>query len=149
MGRRGPAPKRQSQRRRRNKPAPGAQVTTAPAGPPARDEVREPGADWHPIAVRFWEAFTRSGQVAFWEETDWAVAYDLCEELSHYKNAPNGKRNAAMRQAIDAVGARLLMTEGDRRRLRLELARGDVVDPDEQASVTKIADYMAKLGAGV
>jgi len=41
----------------------------------------------------------------------------------------------------------LLVTEGDRRRSRVELERGAAVDEDEAASVTALADFQSKLAS--
>lgn len=42
----------------------------------------EPNESWHPIAMMTWESLENSGQSAFYEESDWATAYFLCEAMS-------------------------------------------------------------------
>src|SRR5687767_15068753 len=129
----GPPPKRQDQRRRVNKPAVPVEVaeTAAPVVPPADH-------DWHPVAVRWYEALGTSGGSAFYTDADWATAYAISEAMSRefmpqpivlgkgedktvewVKMPPKAAFLAAWLKAC----AILLATEGDRRRLHLELVR--------------------------
>lgn len=103
---------------------------------------------WHRIALMLWDALGDSGQADFYEASDWAVAYALCDDLSEYKRATwkdgNPKRSPEMLKALQAGMTSLLMTEGDRRRVHMEL----VAPPEEKpaAAVLAIADYQAALG---
>lgn len=141
----GPPPKRSNQRRRRNKPA-GGEIDKAPGA----DEVTVPDANpkWHPVARQWYESLAASGQSAFYEASDWTTAYTVAESLSRdlkpkvvavnpvtgdpiRAEAPlNGAALAAFLKACTV----LLVTEGDRRRSRLELERpkgdvnGDIAD---------------------
>lgn len=119
--------------------------------------VRIPRADpeWHPIAKMLWDSLKKSGQSDFYQQSDWAFAYSLCEDLSHYKSGSksidratrelyNKSRSGQMLQSIYSAMERLLVTEGDRRRVRIELQR-----PEEEttsAAVVAINDYKARLG---
>ena len=156
MGARGPVPKRSSERRRTNKPAEGAGITTAPA---ARS-VTVPRADsaWHKVARGWYLSLAKSGQSRFYEPSDWATAYLIAESLSRDLSTQVvgfTEKEGAITATIPLKGASLsaylkamsslLVTEGDRRRLRLELQRGVVVDEDEAASVTALADFQSKL----
>lgn len=161
MGERGPVPDRSDQRRRRNKPAtasgetstaPGAEVVVAP----------EASDEWHPVATRWFESLKVSGQRRFYEPSDWSMAYLIAESISRdlnpqfvgvtagdssepiYETIP--LKGASLSAYLKAMG-NLLATEGDRRRASIELQRGVVVDPDEEASVTALADYRAALKA--
>ena len=100
--------------------------------------------DWHPIAIRFYKALRTSGQADFYQNSDWALAYSLCEDLSHYKQST--KRSGQMLQTIYAAFERLLVAEGDRRRVRIELHAPEV--EAEPAAVLAIADYRRELGLG-
>jgi hypothetical protein len=115
--------------------------------------VKIPNADrdWHPIARRFWNSLKTSGQSDFYQDSDWAFAYSLCDDLSHYKKPlvdRNGveyvKRSPEMLKAIYTGMERLLVTEGDRRRVRIELT--DPNPEQDDATVLAIADYRADLG---
>jgi len=111
-----------------------------------RGELRPvvvPHADkeWHPIATKLYNSLKSSGQADFMQNSDWAFAYSLCEDLSVYKKS--GKRSGQMLQTIYSAMSNLLVTEGDRRRVRVELH-----EPEEEgtpASVTAINAYKADL----
>lgn len=113
--------------------------------------IPEPDPSWHPIALLVWDGLITSGQSQFYQNSDWAFAYSVCEDLSMYKRPHldrSGneyvKRSGQMLQTIYSALERLLITEGDRRRVRLELT---TPEPDEDAAtVTVMADYKAGLG---
>ncbi|MGW3113522.1 phage terminase small subunit [Streptomyces sp. NPDC001091] len=75
--------------------------------------------NWHPIAKRLWDSLKESGQAGFYQQSDWALAYSLSEDLSYYKKS--GRRSGQMLQTIYSAFERLLVVEGDRRRVRIEL----------------------------
>jgi hypothetical protein len=106
--------------------------------------VKIPNADrdWHPIARRLWDSLKTSGQSDFYQNSDWAFAYSLCEDLSYYKKS--GKRSGQMLQTIYSAFERLLVTEGDRRRVRVELNEPET--EQDSAAVLAIADYRQELG---
>ncbi|MBN6777424.1 hypothetical protein JRG19_02520 [Pseudoclavibacter alba] len=91
--------------------APGAHVVKPPAA----------SSEWHPIAKRLWKAAKESGQSRFYEPSDWAVLYSLMDDLTYYKQAR--VRSGQMLQTIMSSLSSLLLTEGDRRRLQIELAK--------------------------
>ncbi|WP_405057059.1 hypothetical protein OG474_30525 [Kribbella sp. NBC_01505] len=106
--------------------------------------VTVPHADksWDPIAKRIWDGLKSSGQAEYFQNSDWAFAFSLMDDLSYYKRS--GKRSGQMLQTIYTALERLLVTEADRRRLRIELHEPE---PETQpASVTAIASYKAELG---
>lgn len=110
-----------------------------------KDENDEPTgeqeevAQWHPVALDAYWSLARSGQVIFMEPSDWATAYALCEMLSReLKPKPMLVTDADGATSIDWVyqpvngsvmnaflkgWASLMATEGDRRKLRIELER--------------------------
>jgi hypothetical protein len=70
------------------------------------------------------------------------LAHSLCEDLSFYKKA--GKRSGQMLQTVCSAFERLLVAEGDRRRVRIELHEPE---PEEQsAAALTTADYKKDLG---
>lgn len=129
----GPVPKRSEQRRRRNQPE--TPVVKAPSGA----EVEIPAADekWHPVARRLYESFAKSGQSAFYEQSDWETAYLLAESLSRELKpqviGTHPETGRPVRATIPIKGASLsaylkvmtdlLTTEGARRRAGVELQR--------------------------
>jgi hypothetical protein len=71
----------------------------APAVIGERKPVRIPAADpnWHPIAKRMYNSYRSSGQSDLWQNSDWAFAYSLCDDLSRYKNQEDGASSASLR----------------------------------------------------
>lgn len=141
-----------------------------------------PRADrsWHPIAKRLYNSLKTSGQADFYQNSDWALAYSLCDDLSRYKRAEDraeqmnerrdlwysltpearvelgmdpkyapphgGKGGSAMKlTATLSALAGLMVTEGDRRKIRVELEAPEEDGPS--AEVTAIADYRSRLAA--
>jgi hypothetical protein len=151
---RGPVPKRSDQRRRTNKPE--IPVEHAPSGAghapsgraPGGPAYRKPAADkeWHPLAQRWWNALAKSGQSRWYEPSDWEHAYVWAHLLS--KQLESSKPSAMMLAAWDSASARLLVTEGDRRRARIELERGQGADPDKEAGVASMEKWRTRLAGG-
>lgn len=137
----GPIPNRSDQRRRVNKP------TVPISKSPGAHTVSIPPADkrWHPIASRWYKSLIQSGQSAYYEPSDWAQALYIAEAMS--RNLANARFSAQLFMAVLNGSTELMTTEGARRRLRLELQRGNVVDEDEDASVSALSEYRKKLGA--
>jgi hypothetical protein len=120
-------------------------ITKAPSGPPIDlPELPEPDQLWHPIAADWYLSLRESGQAAFYQPSDWAVARyaaDLMSRVLLSERGPNGQLVAA----LNSVMASLLTTEGDRRRARMELERRK---PPAVASsnVTALDDYRSAFG---
>lgn len=162
-GTRGPVPKKESERRRRNKDAVKVEVVNVDALlageveiplPPTKwvDEEDENGDKtgekvevdaWHPIALEIYESVKRSGQVIWMEPSDWSVLYLMCESLSRdlqpqFVGIGEGEGAEPVYAIIPLKGASLnaytktmaslMMLEGDRRRLRIELERRKRLD---------------------
>lgn len=107
--------------------------------------------DWHPIATMLWEGLLASGQADFYQQSDWAFAYSLMEDLTRYKEPlvnRDGeeyfKRSGQMLQVIYSAMERLLVTEGDRRRVRVELTEPE--PESDPAAVLVMAEYRKGLG---
>lgn len=141
MGTRGPVPKRSEDRVRRNEP--GVKTTSVDGA----ESVVVPRADssWHPIAKRLWAGIQKSGQSRFYEPSDWALAYSLMDDLSYYKSA--SKRSGQMLASIYSAMSSLLISEGDRRRVGIELAR-PTSEELESAGVAEMNQWRQKLSNG-
>lgn len=100
-----------------------------------------PDEEWHPISRMVWESLITSGQADFFQDSDWAYAYTLCEELSLFKTG--SRRSPEMFKALLSGMANLLMTEGDRRRVRVELSAPEPAE--NSATVAVMDDYRARL----
>lgn len=190
MGLRGPAGKRDEERRRRNKD--GVETTTVDIAelsnlevvipqPPMKwtktvlfeneetgrlemEEVDldEPIPAWEPLTIAYWESFQRSGQAIFYEPSDWMTAYALMEVLDRWLK-PQDIRVGEIRPAQQEGGevtylfepkivpipgnvlssilkglTSLMATEGDRRRLSVELERRKAREAAVEGTVTDI-----------
>ncbi|WP_201790394.1 hypothetical protein [Prescottella equi] len=113
-------------------------MTSAPVGVVAGSVQPAGDPRWHPIAAALWEALGESGQAQFYEPSDWAFAFSLMDDLSYYKSAE--RRSGQMLQSIYSAFERLLVTEGDRRRARVELERADSAPVDDE-NVAIMDDY--------
>jgi hypothetical protein len=142
MGKRGPVPKRSSERRRRNKESKPETV----AAIVEKVEAPRPSSRWHPAAKRWYLSLAESGQSQFYEPSDWAAAAYVAEAMS--MNLRQAKKfSSVLFAAVFSAMSDLLTTEASRRRVRLEVERGDA--PAELASVTAIAGYKKNLrGSG-
>jgi hypothetical protein len=134
MGVTGPVPKRDGERRRRNKP------DTPTETVPVSGEVPVPAADpaWHPIARDWYASLAGSGQAQFYEPSDWATACYTAHVMSEILNADT--LSAALIGAVNTLMSSLLTTEGDRRRVRMEIDRKTTGKP-KLAPVTVMDTY--------
>jgi hypothetical protein len=153
LGTRGPPPKRSDKRlghvskaQKAVEKAPGASGVKRP---PAK-------ADWHPLAKRWFQSLARSGQSEYYEPADWETAWVLAESMSREfkpqvvgttsdgepiwaEVPPRGTALSAWRQMMSA----LLVTEGDRRRVGLELQREAA--KEAEADVSELDEYRRRL----
>lgn len=106
--------------------------------------------------VEFYESIRQSAQSNYYEPSDWQFArltmYALNEELNAvYQSGDNkGKKKplGVMKlQVINQMMSTLLLTEGDRRRVRMEIERSATPNA-EGAKVLTMADHFKQvLGA--
>lgn len=142
MGSRGPVPKRSDRRLGHVTKAEQEAVTRAPAA--AAPTAPAPDEDWHPVAQEWFRSLAGSGQSQFYEASDWATARYVAEGMS--RNLDGGRFSAQLFAAVNSAMSNLLVTEGDRRRVRLELQRGE--SGPERANVPSLEDYRARLTGG-
>lgn len=166
MGSHGPVPKRDAERRRVN--ARTVPTTTVKIDDLIKEPVEIPAADedWHEAARQWYDSLARSGQAVFYEPSDWATAYVLAETL-HRELSPqpivtgNGDdthiewvtvpiKGSSLTAILKGMTA-LMVTEGDRRRLSIELERKRATD-EAAAVLAGAASISAKrqerLGGG-
>lgn len=145
MGARGPIGKRSEERMGHRSKEEKEAVTKAPSGAPEElPDLPDPDPGWHEIAADWYLSLRESGQAAFYQPSDWAVARyaaDLMSRVLLSERGPNGQLVAA----LNSVMSSLLTTEGDRRRARMELERKKpAAEPD--GSVTVLDDYRSAFG---
>jgi len=103
--------------------------------------VPEPDENWHPVATRLYLSALDSGQRDFYQSSDIALLWSLCDDLSDFKKA--GRRSAQMAAVIYTALSKLLLTEGDRRIARIELTEPTPEGPS--AEVVAIASIQDRL----
>lgn len=133
---RGPIPKRDAERRRRN----AAEVGTTTVE--MTGEVIVPDADpnWHRLAREWYESLRKSGQHKYMEPSDWAAARILAFSMT--KQLASSRPSSQWFAAIWSAMNDLLTTEGARRRVRMEVERrAPKADQGELATVTPIDRY--------
>lgn len=92
-----------------------------------------PDEEWHPTARMLWDSAFTSGQSDYYQDSDLAVLFHICEELSEYKNST--RRSAQLLGEISKLMGGLMFTEGDRRQVRLELQ----APKDEEKGLEELA----------
>ncbi|ALF00970.1 terminase small subunit [Mycobacterium phage SoYo] len=127
MGERGPVRKRSDQRVRRNKDAVPTEKVTAIGTVP----IPELGFDDpHPIVRDLYRSLTESAQRRYYEPSDWQYARTALHFLDGLLKSP--KPNGQLLTTVNSMLSSLLVSEGDRRRVQLEIERkeaeGVVVD---------------------
>lgn len=107
-------------------------------------EVKWPAADraWSKRAKELYRSAKDSGQADFYQQSDVAQLRFLLDQVTYYEAQP--ARSAMMLQVIMATLNSLLFTEGERRRVRVELDKADTSAVDAQ--VVAINSYKDKLG---
>lgn len=139
MGTRGPIPSRDDQRVRRNKPEVPTDTVTAIGAVPVPD--LNLGDKLHPLVTDIYESLRNSAQAKYYEPSDWQYARLVMWELNTH--LMNSRPSAVYLASINTMLSNLLMTEGDRRRVRIEIERQPT---GPTATVTSIADvYKERL----
>lgn len=135
----GPVPKRSESRTRRNKPENEGGI---PLSKGERVEYRVPPVDssWHPRAKQWYRSMARSGMRDYYELSDFEYARILCDALTEYYKRPTAMMLATILQGMTSLG----VTEGERRRMRIELE--DPKEAETSASLVAIDTYRAQLG---
>lgn len=121
----------------------------------------EPDDEWHPIALRFYEGLRMSPQRLYYELSDWMFAQLLCEQLTRelnpkfvgFKKVQDGETVSGLPIMVDEehfevmplqggsyssiikAMEKLMVTEVDRRKARVEIERGAVVEDTIEGSI--------------
>lgn len=170
MGERGPIPKRSDERERRNKPENSGGVAITKGQGYFDFDIPEPAEHWLDQTVDMYEAFYDSGESYWFQLTDWHTLWMLCEQIDRelrpqfvgmgnvwnetagemetkpikMKVPMKGASLAALLKGLGSLGA----TEGDRRRMQMELQREETgLTPDQEAE-QHVVDARARFGRG-
>lgn len=108
-------------------------------------QIPAPDDEWHPTAKRLYQSLRESGQSDFFQNSDWAFAWSLCEDVSVMKNQQiySGKLHAESLKGIYNALSNLMFTEADRRRMRIELMEEKTEEKTVGDEV--VAGYRANL----
>lgn len=98
---------------------------------------------WHPLMKDWFRSLKESGQSQFYEASDWQTARLLAEVMSQELNSGEPVK-ASMLGEFNRAAASLMTTEGERRRLRVEL-QSPQADQDDDTVVSIMAKYKDKL----
>jgi hypothetical protein len=105
-------------------------------------EWPEPDPEWHHLAIDVYNGCRNSGQADFYQQSDIALLASLCDDLSYAKNRV--QRSGQLLQTIYTNMSNLLVSEGDRRRVRIEL--DEPKQETDSASLSLMSDYREGLG---
>lgn len=140
-GPRGPMPKPDSQRRRANKPKSYGEATPttgiAAVKPPTL------GFTAHKLVRDFYKALTESVEAQYYSLADWhRVRLELLfmNKLLMSDRTPGAQAWTAVQSAL----TELMVSPSAKRRLGIEMQRA-VTDEDEDAAVTDLAEYVARV----
>ena len=135
----GPVPKRSEERSRRNKSENEGGVPLS-KGDKVPFKVPPVDSSWHPRAKQWYRSLSRSGMRDYYELSDYEMARLLADALTEYYKRPTAMMLATILQGMTSLG----VTEGERRRMRIELE--DPKEAETSASVTAIDTYRQQLG---
>lgn len=139
---RGPIPKRASERTRNNKTGEdGLEIVRGVALP---YEWTDPSFDWEQPIQRYYLSFQKSGMAAFFQQTDVEQLWMACEWMN--RQWASGRPSAMILQEAMKMTDGLGATEGERRRLKIELDKPKVDDSADKydAKITDIRDRLSQ-----
>lgn len=130
----GPIPKRDSERVRRNKPDIPTDTVTAIGTVDVPDLGLIFPCD---LVIDFWNALKDSAQSKYYEASDWQYA----RMALHFADGliKSEKPSSMMLTVVNSMLADLLVAEGQRRRVRMEIEREQA-----RAEVTQLSDVIKK-----
>lgn len=111
------------------------------------DEVQVPPLgieDVHPLVQDFYDSLAISGQSRYYEPSDWQRARIMCWSLS--KMFDSGRPSGQLLAALQKDMADLLVSEAERRRVRMEIERGAQDTSVDAARVAQMAEYRRVAG---
>lgn len=130
MAGRGPTPKPEGKRARRNKPSSDLKVIeSAPVGQPPLPEEAPGDEDWHPRTIEWWERWGEDPLSQEFRSSDWSELLDCAAIHSRFWNG-DLKLAGELRLRTGKFGA----TQEDRARLRIQFAAADEADEKRRTS---------------
>ena len=131
----GPVPKRSEERIRRNADV----IETDTVEMIGEVEIPELGIpDAHPLISDLYASLADSGQAKYYEPSDWEFARILCHFLD--KQVKSSKPSGQLLAVLHSMMTDLLIAEGARRRVRLEIER-----EQQKAQIYDVADRFREM----
>lgn len=103
--------------------------TTVARGKSIPATIPEPDPQWCKAARMVWDSMLTSGGAAYFESSDYAVLHLTADQIDHLYQQGGRRSPEYLRVIMQTLGS-LLATEGDRRRLRIELQNAPDDDDD-------------------
>ena len=101
--------------------------TTVVRGKSNPATIPDPNPEWCHAARMMWNAMLESGGAAYFESSDYATLYLACDQIDHLYRQGGRRSPEYLRVIMQTLGS-LLATEGDRRKLHIELQKA----PDDE-----------------
>ena len=137
----GPTPKRDSQRRRRNKPASYGAAVAEVAGegsaPPRELNIE----DAHPLIEDLWAALQDSVEAKYYSDADWQrvrIELQYGSKLLRGNRIPGAQSWSTFQAGLNAI----LVSAADKRRVGIELKPREG-DEDDEAAEDALADVIS------
>lgn len=90
-------------------------------------------------ARKVYEAFRHSGQAVYFAPSDWVTLALICRHIMASMRKPSAMMLSAILSGLASLGA----TEGDRRRIKIELTSEEGErSPEENAAAADIGDFL-------
>ena len=108
-------------------------------------EFYAPDPEWHDSCQRIWNSIPDSGMAEFYQSTDLAYLWSLLEDLSKAKIRADKADKPISAMLVTAVYNQLNnfgFSEGDRRKMRIELEESIEESPIEQAAIETYQDAL-------
>lgn len=137
MAQYGPIPKRDDERIRRNKP----DQPTLKIIPGENLKVEAPLFildNPNPLVIDYYLAMQKSPQAQYFQQTDWIHAQAVLTLLNEQLNAR--QKNGQIIAVIMSELGKLMTTEGERRRLRIEIEAANAENAKESSQ-----DYLKRV----
>lgn len=135
MGTRGPIPKRSDERIRRNEDEGPVEILSV-QGDVDIPDLNMPEA--HPLVVDWYDSLKDSAQSKYYEPSDWQTARIVAHFLD--SEVKSFKANGQMVATLHSFMTDLLVSEGARRRVRLEIERNVA-----EAKIIDLSDRFKEL----
>lgn len=120
----------------RKRKARGTTITRGKSNPAT---IPDPDPEWCSAAASIWNAMSESGGAAYFESSDYAVLHLVCDQIDHLYQQGGRRSPEFLRVIMQTLGS-LLATEGDRRKLRIELQKAPDDDDDFLAGLDDLFD---------